>query len=61
MDAEEKKRLKEIADLEKRFGHLSEEYSDENEPNDRETMPMQGASLRDIDRIREKRREQRKK
>ena len=60
VDADEKKRLKEAAQLEAKYGHLAEEYSDGVEPSDKESMPMQGASLRDIDRIREKRRESKK-
>lgn len=61
MDPEEKKRLKELSDLEKRYGHIAEDLEEDEEENPREQMPMQGASLRDIDRIREKRRERRKK
>lgn len=60
MDPEEKKRLQEIAELEAKYDHLAKDYSDKDQPNDREIMPMQGASLRDIDRIREKRRENKK-
>ena len=60
MDAEEKKRLKEIEDLEARYGDLAEEYSGKK-ANDDEPMPMQSASLRDIDRIKEKRRESKKR
>ena len=60
MDPEEKKRLKELSDLEKKYGHIVEDL-EENEEDSKEPMSMQGASLRDIDRIREKRREQRKK
>jgi len=61
LDPEEKKRLKELSDLEKRYGHIAEDLEEDEEENPREQMPMQGASLRDIDRIREKRRERRKK
>ena len=59
MDAEEKKRLKELSDLENKYGDIVEDL-EEDEEDSKEQMPMQGASLRDIDRIREKRREQRK-
>lgn len=62
MDSEEKKRLKELSDLEERYGHIAEDFEEEDEEEGtREQMPMQGASLRDIDRIREKRRERSKK
>ena len=61
MDAEEKKRLKEIAELEAKYGDLAKSYVDEEELGNKESMPMQGASLRDIDRIKEKRRERNKK
>lgn len=60
MDPEEKKRLAELSDLEKKYGHIAEDFEEEDR-NSKEPMPMDGASLRDIDRIREKRREQRKK
>lgn len=56
MDAEEKKRLKELSELEEKYGDLAENYEEEEEENEG-PMPMQGATLRDIDRIREKRRE----
>lgn len=59
MDLEDKKRLRETAKLEAKFGHLAEEYSEDDEMT-KNPMPMQGASLREIDRIREKRREKRK-
>ena len=60
MDPEEKKRLKELSDLEERYRHIAEDL-EEDEENPKESMSMQGASLRDIDRIREKRRERSKK
>lgn len=58
MDAEEKKRLKELSQLEEKYGDLAEKY-DASDQEDAE-MPMQGASLRDVDRIKEKRRERKK-
>ena len=59
MDPEEKKRISELSDLEKKYGDIAEDLEEKEDPN--EPMPMQSASLRDVDRIREKRREQRKK
>ncbi len=60
MDPEEKKRLQELSDLEQKYGDMAEGL-EETEEDPKEQMPMQGASLRDIDRIREKRRERSKK
>ena len=60
MDAEEKKRLKQLSDLEHKYGDIAEDLEEDGEDL-KEPMPMQGASLRDVDRIREKRRERRKK
>jgi hypothetical protein len=54
MDQEEKQRLRELKKLEEKYGELSDELSEGEE--EEKDMPMQGASLRDVARIREKRR-----
>lgn len=54
MDQEEKKRLRELRELEEKYGDWSEELVEEDE--EKRSMPVEGASLRDIGRIKEKRR-----
>lgn len=53
MDQEERQRLQELKKLEEKYGELSDELSEEEE--EEKDMPMQGASLRDVGRIQEKR------
>lgn len=60
MDAEEKKRLKELSQLEEKYGDLAEKYDTSDQEDMDMPMPMQGASLRDVDRIKEKRRGKKK-
>ena len=60
MDTEEKKRLKELSDLEGKYGDFADEFGKDDD-DQKEQMSMEGASLRDIDRIKEKRKEQNKK
>lgn len=59
MDSEERKRLRQLKELEEKYGDLDEELSEEEK--EEKKMLMQGASLRDIARIQDKRRQQKNK